>query len=137
MTEKTRVLLVDDDSSYLNSLVPFLRLLARRVEGEIEFVTAPDSAEAMKILEAAHEANQDFLFVFSDNDMVREGEGFEFGAELYQLDWAKGILFFVITGRTEVELESQIKLGVQKVIKKGADTPQKILEEITLKLKDE
>lgn len=100
MPRTIRVLFVDDYSNYPKSLVGLLELYLREAENKFEFVFATNLDQAMETLIDAHEAGQDFEFVFSDLDMDKEDEGFELWQELKRLDWSESISFFIVTGRS-------------------------------------
>jgi len=128
MSERIRVLLVDDNRDILWSIKDSLQDLAGE---DFDFSTARNSAEAMEILAAAHESRQDFTFVFSDLEMDWDGEGLDFCQKLRGLDWASGISFFLVTGaRLDEEWRGWGILTPDKVIKKGLGVPEKILQKI-------
>lgn len=113
MSESIRVLLVDEDESVLELTETFLQ----REDGAIDVTAVSSVSEALSIVEGA-----EFDAVVSDYKMP-EMDGVSLASAVR--DRQPGVPFFLFTGRSGPELETEIDdADLSGYVQKGAGTEQ-------------
>jgi DNA-binding response OmpR family regulator len=119
MSQKKKILLVEDDAVLRETLVEFLK------KEDFDAVSAPDGGQGLKV---AQEENPDLILL---DIILPRKNGYEVLGELKKNDKTKDIPVVILTNLASLDdIEKALNLGATNYLVKGDYKLQEIVEKI-------